>query len=320
VYTTHFSHFSLLILDRYDLLFGAPSTSLDESACEMKHTFPASLLKQLTILKSRDARHTVYLIGTGHISKKSAESVREIIKIVKPKAVFLEMCESRRKYLQPILNDKRDNAEMSYLQELDGLRTGKTNPFHLLHSRMARIPRKHGITAGGDFLAGYEAAKECGASVILGDRNVGITSQRAWQGLTLLEKAKYGIGMALSIRRESSVSKEKFIKESEDTDLVGLAREISTGPESPWTAEAVLFERDLYMLHRLTETLQSFDGEDSCDVVAVVGNAHVFGIAQRWNMEIKYPGSELSPGNISDVLKIPGPTTDANHISYEDFR
>ena len=42
------------------------------------------------------AMHTqIYLVGTAHVSKNSAEEVRELINIVKPSTVMVELCRKR---------------------------------------------------------------------------------------------------------------------------------------------------------------------------------------------------------------------------------
>ena len=294
----------------------------NEFSYVMKHTFSASVLKQLTILKSQNGRNAVYLIGTDHFSKKSAENVRDLIGIVKPKAVFLELCEERRSFIERSPNDNRVEAETSFFGALDDLRNGRINLFGLFYKtgqRMASL--EFGVEGGGEFVAGYHAAKECGASVILGDRNRGVTVQRIWQGLSFFEKATVATALAVPLlMRNSKTAQKKLVENRKETDYDILDAILRTGRTSPWYTESLLFERDLYMLHRLSETFRSFDEEDSCDIVAVVGAAHVVGMTERWNMEIKYPGSELSPGKIADVLKIPGRTTDEKYISYKDLR
>ena len=37
----------------------------------------------------------IYLVGTAHVSKDSAEEVRELINIVKPSTVMVELCRKR---------------------------------------------------------------------------------------------------------------------------------------------------------------------------------------------------------------------------------
>lgn len=287
----------------------------------MKHTLSASLLKQLTILKSQNSRHTVYLIGTAHVSEKSSESVRELIGIIKPKAVFLELCDLRRSIIEVSANDA-EVVEMSFFDELDSLRTGKTNLFGLIYKRALRKASSDiGVESGGEFKAAYEAAQACGATVVLGDRNVGITLKRVWQGLSFFEKASFAAALAIPLLlKPSKAAVIKSIEDTKEVDYKVLDVILETGKTSSWLVESILFERDLYMLYRLFETIESFDEEDSCDIVAVVGAAHVYGISQRWNMEIKYPGSELSEENILDVLKTPGSAINEEHISVSDLR
>ena len=53
------------------------------------------------------AMHTqIYLVGTAHVSKNSAEEVRELINIVKPSTVMVELCRKRADKL-------RSNSQVS---------------------------------------------------------------------------------------------------------------------------------------------------------------------------------------------------------------
>lgn len=44
----------------------------------------------------------VFLIGTAHVSRNSAEEVRELIRVVRPTAVMVELCESRARRLRSV--------------------------------------------------------------------------------------------------------------------------------------------------------------------------------------------------------------------------
>ena len=37
----------------------------------------------------------IFLVGTAHISRKSADEVRSVIRSVKPDTIFLELCDAR---------------------------------------------------------------------------------------------------------------------------------------------------------------------------------------------------------------------------------
>lgn len=49
----------------------------------------------MSLLRSLSNGDEVYLVGTAHISKKSAEEVRSVIRAVRPDTVFLELCDAR---------------------------------------------------------------------------------------------------------------------------------------------------------------------------------------------------------------------------------
>ena len=42
----------------------------------------------------------IYLVGSAHVSQQSAEEVREMIRLVKPQTVMLELCEERLQKLR----------------------------------------------------------------------------------------------------------------------------------------------------------------------------------------------------------------------------
>lgn len=48
----------------------------------------------------RRMRVQVYVIGTAHVSSKSAKEVREMISVVQPNAVMLELCKTRLEKLR----------------------------------------------------------------------------------------------------------------------------------------------------------------------------------------------------------------------------
>lgn len=44
----------------------------------------------------------IYVIGTAHISEKSSSEVREMIQLIQPDAVMLELCATRLKKLRDL--------------------------------------------------------------------------------------------------------------------------------------------------------------------------------------------------------------------------
>lgn len=277
-------------------------------------------MKQLIVLKTPKSLHSVYLIGTAHISQNSSNSVKELIDIVKPRVVFFELCEQRKHMFEDC--EESAMVQQSFKEDMTAIGSGESNLFAVLYSKVIRrLGKDLGSQPGGEFKVGFDAAQSCNAGVVLGDRDVQITIRRVWHGLSFYEKSCTAFSLlAMLAVRPSSTDLMELVENVKGTETELLSAIIEMGESYPWLAESLIFERDLYMLSTLLNTLEQLEGEARCDVVAVVGAGHMPGIAQRWEKEILDPGSEVCINNISDIMKVPGPVHDSNQITHSDFR
>ena len=150
----------------------------------MPPKIPISILKQVTTLKSPQSSHNLYLIGTNHTSKSSADNVRELIETVKPDVVFFELCRQRQSFLQPSEVDETD--QIPAYEKLKYVWSGKVNAFSYLCGQSQHNQAVHqDSSVGAEFEAGFEAARLCGSKIVLGDRDQGITMQRLEWSYTL---------------------------------------------------------------------------------------------------------------------------------------
>ncbi|XP_002991444.2 traB domain-containing protein isoform X2 [Selaginella moellendorffii] len=216
---------------------------------------------------------TVYMVGTAHISKESCDLVEAVIKLVKPEAVFLELCRERCSLLL-----KTTNGIPTVKQMLESWRSKKMNSFGIIYSYfLAKAAQRLEVPPGGEFRRAYEIGRACNALVILGDRPASISLKRAVARLTLWQKMKLGGTLLWSIIRLPGAEElEKMLTELTDTDeFVKFLREYCKN--FPTLLDALLTERDLFM----TSTLRSACSKYA-SVVAVVGKGHVSGIIANW--------------------------------------
>ena len=279
---------------------------------------PISILKQVTLLKSPQSPHNVYLIGTNHISKSSADNVRELIVAVKPDVVFFELCHDREHFLQPSAWEVAD--PIPALEKLQGVWSGKINAFSQLGAQSQdNASIRQGTSVGNEFSAGFEAAVSCGAKICLGDRDQDITQRRLWNGLTTYEKFSHTLQQRFpSLSGPVTSRSDDAYENCEENGILDAMLDI--GHEFPWIIECTIFERDLYMLYMLKGLLKSLDQTKEGNVVAIVGKAHIPGIVQRWDNETKYPGSELNMKGMEDILRVPSNKDNQDHISVRDLR
>ena len=143
---------------------------------------------------------TVTLVGTAHVSRESAELVRQTIEAEKPDTVCVELCASR---LQSI-------RQKSRWQEMDIIKVVKEKKAFLLLSNLIlasfqkRIADRMDIKPGQEMITAVEAAEETGAQVWLADRDIRITLSRTWRSMGLWEKGKLLFQLLLSLGKMST--------------------------------------------------------------------------------------------------------------------
>lgn len=233
---------------------------------------PKNLLREVVTLTSTCRQQTIYLLGTCHVSAKSCADVRLLVSSVQLKAVFLELCQSRREVLDD--NFSRDYRQGSKLKDLSfseivqKLRSGELNLFTLAYSSILRsISNELNITPGSEFKAAYDCALALPirAYIVLGDRDVGITMNRLWNGLTAMQKIQLICHVVYQSFSGSSFSGDLEAKIDEfKQDRSKIYDEFNRvlGDKFPWVAEALVNERDVFMMLELHKVV-GWDG-DAC--------------------------------------------------------
>jgi len=144
------------------------------------------------------------------------------------------------------------------------------------------------LHVGDDMRIAAEEAAKIGATIVLGDRPIGITLARAWSGLTAWQKLK--LGLELIKVSFSSVKAEDLEMLKNKDILTDLIKELSLQYPSLYTH--LLQERDLYLAHKL----RSLPGPIA---VGVVGLGHVEGIQKHWKDFIDVPAIMIQPPSSS---------------------
>ena len=112
------------------------------------------LPKSTIYLYEEQSKTHVYLIGTFHLSRASAEDVRTVIRCVRPRTVMIELCEGR--YMQMMSGSQLGLNSTSILREMQSRRN---------HSRIPPVSR--GTMRIARAVAGfYGAYKKTGACFI----------------------------------------------------------------------------------------------------------------------------------------------------------
>ncbi len=212
------------------------------------------------------------LIGTAHVSKHSAEQVKEVIEAEQPDSVCVELDEQRYQSI----------TEGSKWKEMDIIQVIKEKKASLLLMNLAissfqnRMADQFGIKAGQEMIQGIESAKETGAKLVLADRNIQITFARIWGNLGLKGKSLLLSQVIASIFSKDTITEEELEKMKNQDTINAILNEFTDS--FPRLKKPLIDERDQYLAQKIKDA----PGEK---IVAVLGAAHVPGIKEEIKKE-----------------------------------
>lgn len=214
----------------------------------------------------------IILIGTAHVSRQSAEQVKEVIERENPDSVCIELDEQR---YQSIMDNNK-------WKETDIFKVIKEKKATLLLMNLAissfqnRMAKQFDIKPGQEMIQGIASAKEVGAELVLADRNIQVTFSRIWHNLGWTGKSQLLTSVFFSIFSKDTISEEELEKmKTQDTLNAVLAEFTASFPK---LKTPLIDERDQYLAQKIKDA----PGEK---VVAVLGAAHVPGITVEIHKE-----------------------------------
>lgn len=214
----------------------------------------------------------IILVGTAHVSKQSAEQVKEVIESERPDAVCIELDEQR---YQSITDGNR-------WKDMDIFKVIKEKKATLLLMNLAissfqkRMAKQFGINPGQEMIQGIESAKEVNAELVLADRNIQTTFARIWGNIGFKGKAMLLTQVVFSIFSNETITEEELEEMKQKDTINAMLQEITES--FPRLKKPLIDERDQYLAQKIKEA----PGEK---VVAILGAAHVPGITKEIHKE-----------------------------------
>jgi pheromone shutdown-related protein TraB len=208
------------------------------------------------------------LIGTAHVSKQSAEQVKQVIEAERPDSVCIELDAQRYQSV----------TENSKWKETDIFKVIKEKKASFLLMNLAissfqnRLADQFGIKPGQEMIQGIESAKETGANLVLADRNIQITFSRIWGNIGMMGKAQLLTSVFFSIFSKETISEEDLEKMKSQDTLNAVMADFTQA--FPRLKTPLIDERDQYLAQKIKEA-------PGKKVVAVLGAAHVPGIIKE---------------------------------------
>ena len=210
----------------------------------------------------------IFLIGTAHISRTSAETVKKFITEEKPDAVCIELCPSR---FQSITNpEKWKNMDIIAIIKQKKALLLLVNL--ILSSFQKRLARQLGLNPGQEMIEAIHLAQDNNIPLVLADRDIQITFTRIWKKLGFFGKIRLFFMLILSIFNEENFSEEEIEKLKSEDVLTAALNDLAIS--FPRLKNTLIDERDQY----LAEKIRNAPGKK---IVAVVGAGHIPGIKKE---------------------------------------
>ena len=212
----------------------------------------------------------IILIATAHVSKQSAELVKEVIDREQPDSICVELDEDR---YQNIKNPKKwENTDL--VQVIKDKKVGFMLAQLVLASYQRKLAKQLDTNVGEEMLQGIRSAEETGAELVLADRNIQTTFMRIWRKMSLKEKFDLllNVFFALDEEDETEISDEEIAKLLQK-DMLEAAM-TSMKEEFPKIGDILLCERDQHLANKI----KNAPGKK---IVAVLGGAHVAGVKEE---------------------------------------
>src|SRR5690625_4720377 len=187
----------------------------------------------------------IILIGTAHVSKHSAEQVKQVIEEEQPDSVCIELDEQRYKSVR----------EGNKWKDMDIFQVIKDKKATLLLMNLAissfqnRMAKQFDISPGQEMIQGIESAEEIGADLVLADRDIQVTFSRIWGNIGLKGKALLLTQVIASIFSQETISEEELEKMKTQDTINAMLNEFTEAFTK--LKRPLIDERDQYVSQKI---------------------------------------------------------------------
>jgi pheromone shutdown-related protein TraB len=255
-----------------------PAAAADSGAEE--HQTPLDA-QPLTRLQRDGVDYT--LIGTAHVSRASADAVKELASSGNFDAIAVELCQAR----YDALTAERKWTDLDLFRVLREGKAGLVMANLALSAYQRRIADQFGIEPGAEMRAAAVAAKEHNLPLQLVDRDLATTLRRSYASVPWYKRMYLMAGLALGMVSSDEIDEESIEKLKEGDILESTFTEFAE--HSPQLYEALISERDRYMAARLREENAAAEGRK---VLVVIGAGHMKGMAAHLQDSQAQPAQE----------------------------
>jgi pheromone shutdown-related protein TraB len=223
------------------------------------------------------------LLGTAHVSRASAEAVKEMASSGEFDAVAVELCQAR----YDALTAERKWTDLDLYKIIREGKAGLVMANLALSAYQRRIAEQFGIEPGAEMRAATVAAKERGIPLQLVDRDLATTLRRSYASVPWYKRMYLMAGLAMGMVSSEEIDEEAIEKLKEGDILESTFTEFAE--QSPELYEALIAERDRFMAARLRQ--ENADAGER-KVLVVIGAGHMEGLARHLESGTADPATE----------------------------
>jgi pheromone shutdown-related protein TraB len=235
------------------------------------------------------------LLGTAHVSRASAEKVRELLESGGYDAVAVELCPSRYNAIV----DPDALARMDLFSVIRQGRVYMVVASLALAAYQQRLAEQFGIEPGAEQRMAIELARQRHLPVLLVDREIGVTLKRVSGGMRWWSRLTLFSGLIAAMISRDEVDEEDIERLKEGDVLETTFAEFARDRRDLYLP--LIDERDRYMAARLRQEIER-DGHRR--ILAVVGAGHLKGVAEHLQK-----GAGRDPATELDELdRVPEPS------------
>ena len=210
----------------------------------------------------------ITLLGTAHVSRASADKVRELLAEGDFDAVAVELCPSRYQALI-------DPDALSKIDLFQVVRQGKAT---LVAGQLAlgafqqRLAEQFDIEPGAEQRAAINEAEQRGLQLLCIDRDIGTTLKRTLANVPWWKRMGLFSALIASVLSRQEVSEQEIEALKEGDMLDATFAEFAEDRSEIY--QPLIAERDCYMAAKLIEALRDKPGRH---ILAVLGAGHLAG-------------------------------------------
>ncbi|MCM8856860.1 MAG: TraB/GumN family protein [Candidatus Thiodiazotropha sp.] len=212
----------------------------------------------------------ITLLGTAHVSRSSAEKVKELLETDRYDAVAVELCPSR---FNALINPDA-LAQMDLLKVVREGRVMMVMANLALGAYQQRLADQFGIAPGAEQREAIRIAQASHRPLLLIDREISTTLKRVAGNLSWWKRFGLFAGLLGGILSKEEVSEEEIEHLKEGDILETTFAEFAEDRQDLYIP--LIDERDRYMAARLQQEIENKGHEN---LLVVVGAGHMNGIA-----------------------------------------